>query len=80
MTDRRRWWTPLGVALLCGHCALAGLLALVGTAAGGAGLVAFGLDWNYVWPPVLMIGGFTAYLAAGRRAHEACATNANDVR
>lgn len=67
---RSRIWTPLGLALLCSHCALSGLAALVV----GLGLVTvptlFGVDLNWIWPPVAILGGFGLFLWSGRRAAE----------
>lgn len=69
---RSRLWTPLGLALLCSHCALTALLAGVGVL--GLGSLPFlGVDINYVWPPVLILGGFALFLWSGRpREGEAC--------
>lgn len=63
---RSRLWTPLGLALLCSHCAITGILALVA----GAGLlsapVLFGVDLNWVWPPFFILGAFGLWLWSGR--------------
>lgn len=69
-----RLWSPLGLALLCGHCALGAVL----TTASAVGLVGapilFGVNVNYVWPPVAILGGFGLWLWSGRaRPDEACA-------
>lgn len=65
-TRPRRWWTPLGLAFLCAHCGLSALVA--GAAALGLAStpVLFGVNWNYVWPPVAVIGGFALWLWSGR--------------
>ena len=71
---RRGRWTPLALALLCAHCSLSVLLAAVALVGGGSAVVA-GVDLNYVWPPVLILGAFAWYLWSGRRASaadEAC--------
>lgn len=71
---RRSRWTPIGLALLCGHCALTGLLALVGLAGVGAAPVLLGVDVNYVWPPFFILGAFGLWLWSGReRKDDACA-------
>lgn len=63
---RRRFASVTGLVLLCGHCALGGLLA----ALGALGLLSvptlFGVDWNWIWPPVAILGGFALYLWSGR--------------
>lgn len=63
---RRSPWSIAGMVLLCGHCALGGLLA-------GAGLLGlatvptlFGVSLNWIWPPVAILGGFALYLYSGR--------------
>lgn len=64
----------MGLALLCGHCALTGVLAVVGLAGAGAAPLLFGVDVNYVWPPVFILGAFAWWIWSGReRAPEACA-------
>lgn len=68
MPHRGRW-TPFAVAILCAHCSLSLLIALVALAGGGSALV-LGVDLNYVWPPVLILGGFAWYVWSGRRAAE----------
>lgn len=67
---RSRLWTPLGMALLCGHCAL-GVLGAVLALTGVASWSLFGVDWNWVWPPVAILGGFALWLWSGRRAADA---------
>lgn len=67
-----RLWSPLGLALLCGHCALGVVGALLG-AAGLASWTVLGVGWNWVWPPVAILGGFGLWLWSGRRAADACA-------
>lgn len=68
-----KWATPLGFALLCGHCALGALLSL----AGAVGLLAvptlFGVSLNWFWPPVAILGAFSLWLWTGREQEEACA-------
>ena len=66
-------WTPFALALLCGHCALTGLVGALALVGGGSLLVA-GVDVNYVWPPVLILGAFAIYVWSGRRAAAACET------
>lgn len=61
----------MGLALLCGHCALTGLLAVLGLVGAGGGLLLFGVDLNYVWPPFFILGGFGWWLWSGRRQAEA---------
>lgn len=75
---RRARWTPLGLALLCSHCALTGLLAILGLTGAGAAVSAFlGVDVNYVWPPLVLLGLFGFLVWSGRRRAsdegEACA-------
>ena len=67
-----RWWTPLGLALLCAHCSLSILAA--GLAAAGllSAPVFFGIDWNWVWPPVAIVGAFGLWLWSGREKQAAC--------
>ena len=74
MEPRRSRWTPLGLALLCAHCSLSGLAAAFALF-GGAGAVVLGIDLNYVWPPVLVLGLFAWWLWSGRSRDdaEACA-------
>lgn len=60
-------WTPLALALLCAHCSLSILLAGLAIVGGGSAAI-LGVDLNYVWPPVLILGGFAWYLWSGRRA------------
>ncbi|HWH08899.1 MAG TPA: hypothetical protein VNX21_06845 [Candidatus Thermoplasmatota archaeon] len=72
MAARSRLWTPLGMALLCGHCAL-GVVGAVLALTGAASWTLLGLDWNWVWPPVAIVGGFALWLWSGRRdGAEAC--------
>lgn len=75
MTLRGRWppvprgrWTPLALALLCAHCSVSVLLAALAIVGGGSAVVA-GVDLNYIWPPVLIVGGFAWYVWSGRRDH-----------
>jgi hypothetical protein len=71
---RRPRWTPFGLALLCGHCALSGALAVIGLAGAGAAPLLFGVNVNYVWPHVLLLGLFGFLLWGGRaRPDDACA-------
>lgn len=70
MDGRRSAWTPLGLALLCGHCGLSGLAVLL-TAFGVVSVpTVLGVDLNWIWPPVVILGGFALYLWTGRRAAE----------
>lgn len=68
----RRLWSPLGMALLCGHCALGAVAAGLG-ALGVASFTLFGVDVNYLWPPVAILGGFALWLWSGRE--KACAAD-----
>lgn len=71
---RRGRWTPLALALLCAHCSLSALLAGLALVGGGSAVL-LGVDLDYVWPPVLILGGFAWYVWSGRRAaarDEAC--------
>ena len=61
-------WTPFALALLCAHCSLTLVLPLLALVTGGGSLVLLGVDLNYVWPPVLVLGLFTWYVWSGRRA------------
>ena len=70
---RRSRWTPVGLALLCGHCALTGLVAVLGVAGAGAAPLLFGVDVNYVWPPFFILGAFAWWLWSGREREDACA-------
>lgn len=73
-------WSPLALALLCAHCSLSFLLAGIAILGGGSA-IAFGVDVNYVWPPVLILGGFAWYVWSGRRAaarDESCELPARD--
>ena len=67
---RRSRWTPLGLALLCAHCSLSGAAAAFALF-GGASAVVLGVDLNYVWPPVLIVGLFAWWLWSGRAKGEA---------
>ncbi len=70
----RRWTSPLGLALLCGHCAITGILAAVGLLGAGAAPVLLGVNVNYVWPPFFILGAFGLYLWSGRASKDdACA-------
>jgi ABC-type Fe3+-siderophore transport system permease subunit len=72
----RARWTPLALGLLCGHCALTGVLAFIGLAGAGAAPLLFGVNVNYVWPPVLLLGLFGFLVWGGRRREdEACAVD-----
>lgn len=71
VVPRGRWTSPLALALLCGHCALGGLLALLSLLGLATAPVVFGVDMDYVWPPVLILGGFGLYLWSGRE-RESC--------
>lgn len=71
MATRRSRWTPLGLALLCAHCTLSGVLAGVAVLGGGSAAL-LGVDLNYIWPPVLILGGFAWWLWSGREK-AACA-------
>jgi hypothetical protein len=59
------------MALLCGHCALTGVVAAIGLLGAGAAPLLFGVDLNYVWPPVLILGLFAWWVWGGREP-EAC--------
>lgn len=63
---RRKAWSFAGLVLLCGHCAIGGLLAALGALGLLATPTVFGIDWNWVWPPVAILGGFALYLWSGR--------------
>ena len=76
---RGRRWTPLGMALLCGHCALSGVLAVVGLAGAGAAPVLLGVNVNYVWPPVLLRGLFAFLVWGPRRDEDAACTLPQDA-
>lgn len=69
-----RVWSPLGMAALCGHCALGAIASL----AGAMGLLAvptiMGVSLNWIWPPVAILGGFALYLWSGREKADACET------
>lgn len=67
---RGRWSSPLALALLCAHCSLSALLAAVALVGGGSAVV-LGVDLHYVWPPVLILGGFAWYVWSGKRAARA---------
>lgn len=67
MADTRRSpWTVLGMILLCGHCALGGLLAAAGLLGIATVPVLFGVNLNWIWPPIAILGGFALYLWSGR--------------
>lgn len=73
MATRGRW-TPFALALLCAHCSLTGLLAGIALLGGGS-LAVLGVDLNYIWPPVLILGAFAWLVWSGRRDQaEACET------
>ena len=64
------------MALLCGHCAL----SVVGAAFALTGLASWtilGVDWNWLWPPFAILGGFGLWLWSGRRAADADACDAH---
>lgn len=71
---RNRVASPLALILLCSHCALTALAAL---AIGGLGLFTiptlFGVNINWLWPPVVILGGFGLFLWSGRDKDEGAA-------
>ncbi len=73
MTGARRGskFTPVGLALLCSHCALGGLFAILGLFGLAAVPTLFGLSLNWIWPPVAILGGFGLWIWSGRRSEEA---------
>ena len=67
-------WSPLGLALLCAHCGVGALVAGLGAVGFLSTPVLFGVDWNYVWPPVAILGAFGVWLWSGREKEgAACA-------
>lgn len=54
------------MALLCAHCSLSALLAGLALVGGGS-LALFGVDLDYIWPPVLILGLFAWLVWSGRR-------------
>lgn len=66
MTAKRSFWSPLGLALLCGHCALGGLVALLGLFGLATVPTLFGVSLNWIWPPVALLGAFALLLWGGR--------------
>lgn len=75
MDVRRSAWSPLGLALLCAHCSLGVLVALLGAAGLLSTPILFGVNVHYIWPPVAILGAFALWLWSGREgAH--CDTSA----
>lgn len=54
----KRWWTPLGLALLCAHCSLGVLAAVAAAAFGALGWATGQLVLTWVAPPLLILGAF----------------------
>lgn len=70
VAGRRKWWTPFGLALLCGHCAVGGGIAAA-TALGVATLPSVaGVPLAATLPPALVLTGFAAWLWSGRAARD----------
>lgn len=73
MRPRGRW-SPFALAILCAHCSLSLFLAAFALVGGGS-LAVLGVDLNYIWPPVVILGAFAWLLWSGREkegAGEAC--------
>jgi hypothetical protein len=73
MAERRSIWTPLGLALLCGHCALGGLVALLGLLGVATVPVVLGVSLNWIWPPVALLGLFGWLVWGGGAAADGAA-------
>ncbi len=65
-TTRRSFLSPLALILLCGHCALGVFIAILGLLGLASVPVIFGVNLNWIWPPVAILGGFALFLWSGR--------------
>lgn len=63
--ERKKWWAPVGLALLCAHCSLGVLLAIAGVA-GVAGWWSGASVRAWVLPPTFLLGAFAWLVWPGR--------------
>lgn len=65
------WKTPVLAALMCAHCALTAVAVVA--AAGLSSLPPlFGIGWDYVLPPLFLLGLFLGWVLWSGREAAAC--------
>lgn len=68
MTGRRSIWSPMGLVLLCSHCALGGLVGALGLLGVITLPTLFGLSLHWFWPPVVLLSAFAWLVWGGRES------------